>query len=224
MRFFRGIFGVHFCPIFACEGSGCRKRSAAKGVRSLFFVFGTLSVTFRSLFLTLLSLFSSPFARLLLPDSFCGRVKGVFLFSRGPGFLAFLPEKSDVCIAQGRAILVERQNGWHLGDFTPRPEVACMPCVRPLTFSSGVVRAWDGSSADPKHGHSKRGRTQKHANEQKSAANASPQKSEKDRSSTAKLRIWTLRIWGFRGPGFRSARQVVCGVASHLFLDHFLSI
>ena len=51
--------------------SGCRKRSAAKGVRSLFFVFGTLSVTFRSLFLTLLSLFSSlfcqtPFAGLLL--------------------------------------------------------------------------------------------------------------------------------------------------------------
>ena len=60
--------------------SGCRKRSAAKGVRSLFFVFGTLSVTFRSLFLMLLSLFSSlfcqtPFAGLLLPDSFCGRVK-----------------------------------------------------------------------------------------------------------------------------------------------------
>ena len=51
--------------------SGCRKRSAAKGVRSLFFVLGTLSVTFRSLFLTLLSLFSSlfcqtPFAGLLL--------------------------------------------------------------------------------------------------------------------------------------------------------------
>ena len=51
--------------------SGCRKRSAAKGVRSLFFVFGTLSVTFRSLFLMLLSLFSSlfcqtPFAGLLL--------------------------------------------------------------------------------------------------------------------------------------------------------------
>ena len=51
--------------------SGCRERSAAKGVRSLFFVFGTLSVTFRSLFLTLLSLFSSlfcrtPFAGLLL--------------------------------------------------------------------------------------------------------------------------------------------------------------
>ena len=40
-------------------------------------------------------------------------------------------------------------------------------------------------------------------------------------SSTAKLRIWTLRIWGFRGPGFRSARQVLCGDASRLFLDHF---
>ena len=40
-------------------------------------------------------------------------------------------------------------------------------------------------------------------------------------SSTAKLRIWTLRIWGFRGPGFRSARQVLCGDASHLFLGHF---
>ena len=40
-------------------------------------------------------------------------------------------------------------------------------------------------------------------------------------SSTAKSRIWTLRIWGFRGPGFRSARQVLCGDASRLFLDHF---
>ena len=40
-------------------------------------------------------------------------------------------------------------------------------------------------------------------------------------SSTAKLRIWTLRIWGFRGPGFRSARQVLWGDASRLFLDHF---
>ena len=40
-------------------------------------------------------------------------------------------------------------------------------------------------------------------------------------SSTARLRIWTLRIWGFRGPGFRSARQVLCGDASHLCLDHF---
>ena len=38
--------------------------------------------------------------------------------------------------------------------------------------------------------------------------------------STAKLRIWTLRIWGFRGPGFRSARQVLCGDASRLFLGH----
>ena len=58
-------------PVFVEFSSGCRKRSAAKGVRSLFFVFGTLSVTFRSLFLTLLSLFSSlfcqtPFAGLLL--------------------------------------------------------------------------------------------------------------------------------------------------------------
>ena len=42
-----------------------------------------------------------------------------------------------------------------------------------------------------------------------------------NKSSTAKLRIWTLRIWGFRGPGFRSARQVLCGDASRLFLDHF---
>ena len=40
-------------------------------------------------------------------------------------------------------------------------------------------------------------------------------------SSTAKLRIWTLRIWGFRGPGFRCVRQVLCGDASRLFLDHF---
>ena len=41
------------------------------------------------------------------------------------------------------------------------------------------------------------------------------------KSSTARLRIWTLRIWGFRGPGFRSARQVLCGDASRLFLYHF---
>ena len=40
-------------------------------------------------------------------------------------------------------------------------------------------------------------------------------------SCTAKLRIWTLRIWGFQGPAFRSARQVLCGDASCLFLDHF---
>ena len=60
-----------FSPSKRALFSGCRKRSAAKGVRSLSFVFGTLSVTFRSLFLTLLSLFSSlfcrtPFAGLLL--------------------------------------------------------------------------------------------------------------------------------------------------------------
>ena len=40
-------------------------------------------------------------------------------------------------------------------------------------------------------------------------------------SSTAKLRIWTLRLWVLRGPGFRSARQVLCGNASCLFVDHF---
>ena len=61
-----GVFGVSTWPI-GCDTpspfSGCRKRSAAKGVRSLFFVFGTLSVTFRSLFLTLLSLFSSLFCQ-----------------------------------------------------------------------------------------------------------------------------------------------------------------
>ena len=38
---------------------------------------------------------------------------------------------------------------------------------------------------------------------------------------SAKLRIWTLRIWGFRGPGSRSARQVLCGDAPRLCLDHF---
>ena len=43
--------------------AGCRKRGSAKGVRSLFFVFGTLSVTFWSLFLMLLSLFSSLFCQ-----------------------------------------------------------------------------------------------------------------------------------------------------------------
>ena len=36
--------------------------------------------------------------------------------------------------------------------------------------------------------------------------------------SAAKLRI--LLIWVFRGPGFRSARQVLCGDAACLFLDH----
>ena len=40
-------------------------------------------------------------------------------------------------------------------------------------------------------------------------------------SRTAKLRIWTLRIWSFSGPRFRSARHVLCGDASRLFLDHF---
>ena len=39
-----------------------------------------------------------------------------------------------------------------------------------------------------------------------------------------KLRIWTLRIYCFSGSGFRSARQVLCGDVSRLFLDHFLSI
>ena len=48
----------------------CGKRSSIT-----FFVFGTLSVTFRSLFLTLLSLFSSLFAKLLFPDSFCSRAR-----------------------------------------------------------------------------------------------------------------------------------------------------
>ena len=47
--------------------SGCRKRRSAKGVQSLFFIFGTLLVTFRSLFLTLSSLScQTPFAGLLL--------------------------------------------------------------------------------------------------------------------------------------------------------------
>ena len=39
--------------------------------------------------------------------------------------------------------------------------------------------------------------------------------------STSKFRIWTLRIWSCQGPGFCSARQVLCGDASRLFLDHF---
>ena len=41
------------------------------------------------------------------------------------------------------------------------------------------------------------------------------------RPGTAKLRIWMLRIWGFRGPGFRSARQVLCGDTSRLFIYDF---
>ena len=59
--FFGKKFGSTFRGTSFCTLSGCRKRSAAKGVRSLFFVFGTLSVTFRSLFLMLLSHFSSLF-------------------------------------------------------------------------------------------------------------------------------------------------------------------
>ena len=43
--------------------SGCRKRRSAQGVQSLFFVFGTPSITFWSLFRHF-------FAKLLLPDSF----------------------------------------------------------------------------------------------------------------------------------------------------------
>ena len=72
--------------------SGCRKRRSAKGVRSLFSVFRTLSVTFWSLFLMLLSLFSALFCQTPFADSFCGRVKifstfwGDFLTqSRRPG-------------------------------------------------------------------------------------------------------------------------------------------
>ena len=64
-----GCSGEGRAPLFSwpCgamfEHSGCHKRRSAKGVRSLFFVFGTLSVTFWSLFLMLLSRF--------LPNSFC---------------------------------------------------------------------------------------------------------------------------------------------------------
>ena len=42
--------------------SGCRERRSAKGVRPLFFVVGTLFVTFWSLLLMLVSLISSLFA------------------------------------------------------------------------------------------------------------------------------------------------------------------
>ena len=41
------------------------------------------------------------------------------------------------------------------------------------------------------------------------------------RQAPPRLRIWTLGLGGFRGPGFRSARQVLCGDASRLFLKHF---
>ena len=50
---------------------GCCKRSAAKGVWSLF----SFSGRFRSLFLMLVSLCRHFFAKLLLPDSLCGRVR-----------------------------------------------------------------------------------------------------------------------------------------------------
>ena len=52
-------------PIPSPMCSGCRKRRSAKEIRWVFFVFGTLSVTFRSLFLMLLSLFSSPLSSTL---------------------------------------------------------------------------------------------------------------------------------------------------------------
>ena len=47
------------------------------------------------------------------------------------------------------------------------------------------------------------------------------QKMRTQKWSTAKLPIWMLRIWGFAGPGFQLTRQVLCGDASRLFLDHF---
>ena len=54
------------------QNSGCRKRRSAKGVRSLF----SFSELFRSLFGHLFcDFFRHFFAKLLLPDSFCGRVK-----------------------------------------------------------------------------------------------------------------------------------------------------
>ena len=62
------------------EHKDASSQGAAKGGRQkefdhfFFFFFGTLSVTFWSLFLMLLSLFHHFFAKLLLPDSFCGRV------------------------------------------------------------------------------------------------------------------------------------------------------
>ena len=56
---------------WCADCSGCRKRSTAKGVRSLFFRVWTLSVTFSDASVTFFGHF---FARLLLPDSFCGRV------------------------------------------------------------------------------------------------------------------------------------------------------
>ena len=51
------------------------QKECGKRVRSLLFIFGTLSVTFWSLFLMLCHFFRHFFAKLLLPDSFCGRVK-----------------------------------------------------------------------------------------------------------------------------------------------------
>ena len=67
--------------------SGCRKRRSAKGVRSLFFVFGTLSVTFWSLFLMLLSLYSSLFCQ----TPFAG-----LLLGQGEGFLTKAGKSLDV--------------------------------------------------------------------------------------------------------------------------------
>ena len=66
------------------QQSGCRKRRSARGVRSPF----SFSVTFESYFLTLLSLCSSPFCKLLLLDSFCARapkIRGENSWGNSPG-------------------------------------------------------------------------------------------------------------------------------------------
>ena len=83
------------CDWVPASFSGCRKRSAAKGVRSLFSVFGTLSVTFRSLFLTLLSLFSP-------------------LFCQTP-FAGLLLRQGDLSWCIYRLLLEHMQLFWHLG-------------------------------------------------------------------------------------------------------------
>ena len=62
----------------ACYSMGFRPLQACKRTSITFFIFGTLSVTFWSLFLMLLSLFRHFFAKLLLPDSFCGNVFFIF--------------------------------------------------------------------------------------------------------------------------------------------------
>ena len=90
----------HYMGGVMCSGvTRCMGRST-KGVRSLSFIFGHFSVTFSGASVIVSSPFcQTPFAGLLLSDSFCGRVK----FSRS---LPMIPK-----IAYKESGLVYPENG-----------------------------------------------------------------------------------------------------------------